>query len=64
MHWFLVVMVLFLTSLLSEKLSVYDENLLMVFRMLKPKNDDEEIIIFLQQLTGGMNRSVFNLVFI
>ena len=64
MHWFLVVMVLVSTSLLSEKLSVYDENLLMVFRMLKPKNDDEEIIIFLQQLTGGTNRSVFNLVLI
>ncbi|KAL5255620.1 hypothetical protein ACHWQZ_G011004 [Mnemiopsis leidyi] len=42
----------------AEKLSVYDENLLMVFRMLKPKNDDEEIIIFLQQLTGGMNSSI------
>ena len=50
---------------ISEKLSVYDENLLMVFRKLKPRNDDEEIIILLQQLTGGINKlvpSVFRLL--
>ena len=37
-------------SHVSETISVYDGRLLEVFRMLKPDNDDEEILILLQQI--------------